>query len=348
MTDIIQKYHGGFKNNFDIIRLILSTSVVLLHFDHLVNNPDVTSVLIYTEIISSYAVKAFFVVSGFVVYMSFDSTQDFKKYFISRLLRLYPAYLVSVLIIASLPLFLSTCNNQDAFNSTWVKYIFANLFFLNFLQPNLPCIFESNFDNALNGSLWTIKIEVMFYAIVPIIYLLIKRFGGFLVLILIYTISMLYTYSMLALAEKSGSDFYTMLAHQLPGQMAYFSTGIFIYLYYKKFSDNLKLLFPISFIPIYFSISPLEPLGLGIIVIALSTASKPHFNLSKLGDISYGIYLFHFPIIQIFLQFNLFNKSPFLLLAASLTTTLIIANISWRFIEKPASKLKIYLYKTVH
>lgn len=340
MIEFQNKYHGGFANNFDCIRLILATSVVFLHFDHLVNDPAVSAVLRYTKFLSGHAVEAFFVVSGFVVFMSYDRARDLRSYVVSRLFRLYPVYLAAILLVGSLPFLLSSCTDQDLFSSAWFKYLAANLMFLNFLQPSLPCVFDANFDKALNGSLWTIKIEVMFYAIVPVLFFLVRRFGGVFILTLTYILSWLYSLGMMKLAERSGSDFYTTLAYQLPGQMTYFSAGVFLYLYYEHFAANQAWLLPLSALLLVFQFPGVAPIALGIIVIAVAVTPKYHVDLTKLGDLSYGVYVFHFPIIQLFLQMHLFEKSRVGLFFAVLAATFFVAFLSSRLIEKPAANLK--------
>lgn len=340
MTEFPHKYHGGFANNFDLIRLILATSVVFLHFDHLVHDPAVSSVLRYTEFLSGRAVDAFFVVSGFVVYMSFDRTPNLKKFAINRFFRLYPAYLAAVLSVALLPLALSSCGGGDLFSPTWWRYLAVNLVFMNFLQNSLPSLFAGNFDNALNGALWTLKIEVMFYAVVPILFYLIRRFGGGLVLALTFVAGLVYSSVLLGLAERSGSGLYTTLAHQLPGQMPYFSVGIFLYLYYERIAAHWLWLVPLALALLVPQLSWTEPVAVGVVVIAAAMGFRTHVNLTKIGDLSYGIYIFHFPIIQVFLQLNLFQGSPLAKFIAVLVTTLVVAFLSSRLVEQPSAKLK--------
>lgn len=339
MIEFPHKYKGGFSNNFDLIRLVLATSVVFLHFDHLVNDPAVSEVLRYTEFLSGRAVKAFFVVSGFVIYMSFDRTRNLKKYAISRVLRLYPAYLAVVLFVALLPFFLTSCEVSDIFSSTWWRYITVNLVFMNFLQDTLPCLFAENFDQALNGSLWTLKIEVMFYAVVPILFCAIRRFGGVKILTLTYVFSLIYSSVLLALAEGSDSTLYTVLAHQLPGQMTYFVVGIFLYLYHQRIAANWPFLVLVSLVLLVPQPSWVEPFALGVLVIAAATAFRYNVSLARLGDLSYGIYIFHFPIIQISLQLHLFEGSALGQFSVVLATTFIAAFLSSRLIEYPSAKL---------
>ena len=71
-----------------------------------------------------------------------------------------------------------------------------------------------------------------------------------------------------------------------------------------------------------------------------ATAPKYHVDLAKLGDLSYGIYVFHFPIIQLFLQLHLFEGSWISLFVAVLATTFVVALLSWRLIERPALALR--------
>ena len=340
MNNFPQRYEGGFDNNFDLVRLVLATSVVFLHFDHLLNQAEASDILQYTEWLSSRAVPAFFVVSGFVVYMSFDRNQDLMKYTVSRFLRLYPAYFVVVTLVALLPLISTTCADAEMFTPTWWRYLVVNLGFANFLQPTLPCVFDANFDQALNGSLWTLKIEVMFYATVPILYYLIRRFGALPILLATFILSLAYHGAMMALLRTTESGIYETLANQLPGQMSYFSIGILLYLYYGDFYRYWKFLVAVGVVLLFLPVLSAEPIGVGLITIAAATVAKKHVDLTKVGDLSYGIYIFHFPIIQLSLQLGLFEGQWVLHFVAILLATFIAAFLSSRLIEIPAMRLK--------
>jgi peptidoglycan/LPS O-acetylase OafA/YrhL len=105
----------------------------------------------------------------------------------------------------------------DYFSLAWLKYVFANLAFLNFLQPTLPGVFNSNNLTAVNGALWTLKIEVMFYLTVPVFVFLFRKLGYFPVLVSSYLLSIAYFEFFSEVAERTGSVFYEQLARQLPG-----------------------------------------------------------------------------------------------------------------------------------
>ena len=57
-------------------------------------------------------------------------------------------------------------------------------------------------------------------------------------------------------------------------------------------------------------------------------------NFGKFGDISYGVYILHFPIIQIFLDEAWFEEDPWLFLSGIIVVTLIGAILMWHFVEK--------------
>jgi peptidoglycan/LPS O-acetylase OafA/YrhL len=65
-------------------------------------------------------------------------------------------------------------------------------------------------------------------------------------------------------------------------------------------------------------------------------------NFGKYGDLSYGIYILHFPVIQWLVSVGLYRESPFGALAATIVVVLTLAFASWHWVEKP------FLRKTSH
>lgn len=154
------------KNNFDGVRIGLALIVV---FAHLATLTQASEFAYFTSIFdSNFAVKGFFAISGFLVAKSYLSSQNLVEYGEKRLRRIYPAYMTSILLGLCIGLISTTLSFSDFIQSPeTIKYIIANLTFLNFIQPTLPGVFEHNFLQALNGSLWTIKVEVMLYFCIP-------------------------------------------------------------------------------------------------------------------------------------------------------------------------------------
>lgn len=147
-------------NNFDLLRFIFAFMVFLVHSHVLSNEKDLTilSVIFSSEI----AVKSFFVVSGFLIFMSYENSSNIRSYLNKRFRRIYPAYFVTIVLCVCLGAFISSFSLQDYFSLKLLKYLICNLFFLNFIQPNLPGLFESNTLQAVNGALWTLKSKCFF------------------------------------------------------------------------------------------------------------------------------------------------------------------------------------------
>jgi len=186
------------ENNFDLLRLLLAMVVCLVHaaelsgFEALRGLPGILS--------SKVAVQAFFVVSGFLIVMSYERSSSLTSYASKRLRRIYPAYFTIVMLCALGLVSVSQQPLQEYFSLAWLKYLTANLTFLNFLQSTLPGVFESNRMASVNGALWTLKIEVMFYVAVPLIVYCLRRFHRLSLLVLIYCFSVAYVELMMATA----------------------------------------------------------------------------------------------------------------------------------------------------
>ena len=156
-------------NNFDILRLILAILVYFAHWN-ILTSQDISNQLFH---LSGYAVHMFFIVSGFLIFWSFDADQNKKHFYIKRFFRIFPLY--AFLIILQTLFFIGF---SDGSTFEVIKYFIANIIFLNFLAPSVGSTLSSLEVNAINGSLWTLKNEVVFYLIVPLLFMFYKKWGG--------------------------------------------------------------------------------------------------------------------------------------------------------------------------
>jgi peptidoglycan/LPS O-acetylase OafA/YrhL len=125
--------------------------IVLLVHSHAISGQAELSFVSYLS--SGLAVKSFFVISGFLITMSYEQTNNIQLYLSKRLRRILPAYVFVVAVSAFGLALLSNMPLNEYFSLSWVKYLVSNLLFLNFLQPTLPGVFENNPLPAVNGAL---------------------------------------------------------------------------------------------------------------------------------------------------------------------------------------------------
>jgi peptidoglycan/LPS O-acetylase OafA/YrhL len=323
------------RNNFDLLRLLFASVVCVVHAQQLSAMSELTWVT--WALSSTTAVKAFFVVSGYLIFMSYDRSSSIGSYAQKRVRRIYPAYFTVIALCAFGFAVVSQNSLSEYFSGAWFKYVAANLVFLNFAKQDLPGVFDANKLQAVNGALWTLKIEVMFYISVPIFAYAFKRFGRVRSLVLFYFLSISYAFFCSQLAEMTGRPLYEELRRQLPGQLSYFLAGAFYYFYASELKPYmLRLAFGalvVSGIPFVYAIDVLEPFALATLVIFAATY-KPLGNFGKYGDFSYGVYILHFPIIQLLIQQGMLQDSPQLFLLAVLCFTGIGAVALWHLVEK--------------
>ncbi len=327
-------------NCFDFLRFLFALIVVVGHLIVLTDIPQWQpyKVLFNTTI----SVTGFFVISGFLITQSYTCSSSLSNYFTKRIKRLLPAYYIVVLVCAISLVGLSTYTPQEYFtHPQWLRYLLANMSFMNFLQPCLPGVFENNPAMcAVNGALWTLKIEVMFYLLLPlIIWGLHKVTKKWIILSILYVLSVLYNNILLELYQQSGINMFEILARQLPGYLSYFIVGMAIYYYKPWFVEHKNILIIpallITCFEWYMAFDWLLPFAFGIVVL-WNAFSIPVLNkFGRHGDISYGIYIYHCPIIQTFIALGIFSFMN-LWLGAMLTIILILALgfLSWHGIEK--------------
>ena len=326
------------RNNFDLLRFVFAFIVFVYHVHVLSARPELAGLSRWFS--AEFAVESFFVVSGFLVFMSYENSRTVGDYFAKRARRIYPAYFAVVVIAALGGALITTLPASEYFSAEWLRYVGANLAFLNFVAPNLPGVFQSNPWHAVNGALWTLKIEVMFYFVVPAIAIVCARLGRVRVLAALYVLSVGYALWMGYLGSTTGRELYVQLGRQLPGQLSYFLAGAACFYFSDAFRRHWWWSVPLALILLLVPLphtldAALEPAALGVFVSYLAVGTRYLGNFGRFGDFSYGIYIIHFPVLQALVAFGVFGASAYLGLGIATVLVLVLAFASWHLVEKP-------------
>lgn len=346
-------------NNFDGIRLFASIQVLLIHAsEHLhVIYPQLGKLLI--SVLRFFpGVPVFFTISGFLIMWSYDrNKKTLLRFYYNRLLRIYPALWVCLIVTVLILLGFHVLAPADLYTKEMIFWVMTQASFLQFYTPSLLRGFGVG---TPNGSLWTISLELQFYVLVPLLSWIIistkKRFLHYVYTLGIIALSVL-TY---AYANCLGED--TML-HKLMGvfilpYLYNFIFGVLIYkhwnvlqqfllgkggywllfylLYSFVFSWGFKLYTP-SYWPNPFGF--IANLILAFTMISLAyTATSCSDIILKRNDFSYGIYIYHMLVVNVFVSLG--YTGSMLYVASVFFITLLAAVLSWFLIERNALKFK--------
>jgi peptidoglycan/LPS O-acetylase OafA/YrhL len=341
------------SNNFDLIRLFAALQVVVWHLRHY-QDLTVPQQPIFDIIKYFPGVVVFFVISGFLIFASFDRNSDLVQYYKNRLLRIFPALWVAFFITFAL---VYSAGYSAGSPLASLKWMAAQL---TVFQNYLPAGIKAYTNHPPNPSLWTIPIEFTFYVFVPVLFWFIKKtkvISMTALIVIFIVLSYALNYFLLTIRGVN-KPLFSALDKNLFPYLFYFLLGALSYLHFDKLKRlyNGKGFYWLAFYLIYvFVVGAYLDLyeqeyyvnGFGLIgVIILSQAvislayTFPNVSRSLLkgNDISYGVYLYHMIIISLFNRngYNADNSTffPVLLL------TIVTAFLSWIFVEKPALTLK--------
>ncbi len=337
-------------NNFNLLRLIAAILVLFSHsFPISGNNLSEWLEGVSHEFISfgDLAVFCFFVISGYLITGSMISRGNPVDYFISRILRIFPGLIASVLfctfivgaLATSLPL-------KTYFSDPHVYHNMINNMFLWNITFTLPGVFAHNlYPDAVNGSLWTLPTEFMLYILIGLLgtlKILSSRYNAsyFILFFLILPFFSMTTHKYLT--------YYFFIPYAIPHilpAILCFGLGSLFYLWREKIVLHWSIL--LILICLTFSLRHnfrefnflfYLTVTYAVFWFAYHPKMKVH-RITQWGDFSYGIYIYAFPVQQT-LMYYLKTSSPLGLFLLALPITLLLAVLSWHFIEKPALGLK--------
>jgi len=321
-------------NRFDFLRLLFASLVVVYHGVFL---SSMAGANLEAQLgrLAEISIQGFFIISGMLVYGSLQNSKNISDYAAKRVRRLYPAYAVVILVPALISLVLGGGFAQVG------KYVGANLLFLNFLEPTLPGLFEGQRSFVVNGALWTLKIEVMFYMSLPILgWVLAKldqaglKMAKWGVLVMIYGCAEIWR----SVVPHMDIPYAAQLARQLPGQMSFFVVGMMLWILRDTLKAHLfacglagLICFGLSLLP---NFEFLRAVGLGGLVFVLAYAPGPKLNAARFGDLSYGVYITHFPIINALVAAGIFAGASWQGVGLAVLLVLAASLAMWHLVEK--------------
>jgi peptidoglycan/LPS O-acetylase OafA/YrhL len=347
-------------NNFDLIRLLAALQVAFHHLlEQLKVEPSgfiITS--IYKITLLFPGVPIFFFISGFLISKSYENTPRLPSYAKNRILRIYPALIFCVMLSIISVLLSGYFNVIEIPIAKFIFWIFSQITIPGFYNPDFMRGYGAG---VLDGPVWTISVELQLYILVPIIYILVARLKKdlnriIIILVIIFAI-INYTYSLVHDNEIIRKEvWFKLIGLSFLPWFYMFLLGVLFQINFIRIYNYLndKLIYPLGiYLLIYYPlheiysirggnlVNPLIFLLLSMVVFSFAYSYKNISNkLIKHNDISYGIYLYHMPVCNWFINIGWLHNVVYVLISIVLSS--IFSYISWIVVEKPALLLKKY------
>jgi peptidoglycan/LPS O-acetylase OafA/YrhL len=335
-------------NNFNLIRLVAALQVLavhaLNHFDY--EGPLVTALKVVP------GVPTFFFISGFLICTSYRRMREQGNlaFFTNRFLRIYPALWVCVAVSTIAVALTGYYADREIAPQRFVLWLLGQTTFFQFYNPDFMRPFGVG---VLNGALWTISVELQFYLLSPILFYLLENKRRILAIVFGLSLAL----NLYLRGYLDWSQMYMKLIYVSFAPWIYIFLLGFAAAYFDRITESIKriryrVLLPAYLLSMIFvgtyamnatnAINPISIAILGALILKVSTTALPvPQKLARFvakSDFSYGLYLYHMPVINllIFLGWSTGGIDIMLAFAA----TMLAATLSWYLVEKPALRHK--------
>lgn len=326
------------RNSLNFLRLVLATAVIVSHARPLGGfgrDPEIAN-----QALGTWAVMGFFAISGYLIASSRAHT-DLVGFFVRRVLRIYPGFLVCIVLVAFAFAPLSTVWGHGSYSlSSGADYVMHNGL-LKVEQPGIAHTLSNvPYANAWDGSLWTLFYEFSCYVVVGLLLSVAMRYWRTLVVIAFVVFAVSGQYSVHHSLPSVAANFFALAPP--------FFAGALVYLFGDHIPFDWRLgAASIVALPVATQFHLMPTVGavaagyaylfLGIVL--------PFHAIGRRNDISYGVYIYAFPVQQTLVLLH-FNRHGWALYAlVSIAATVPFAMASWFVIERNAMSLKRRLWK---
>ena len=313
-------------------------------------------------------VDVFFVISGFVITYKItgeikDSRFSIVGFYSDRIKRLVPLYALVAYTTSVAAVFFLTPQELISFGKALLS---ASTFVSNLYYWRTLDYFEAGQTSNPLLHTWSLSVEWQFYFLFPLAFSLVYRHArGRLILLMVIAIVLSATISELALARHQSFSFYL-----LPTRMFELLIGAIIAVAYS--ANGLPRNSSVMFQPIFSTLtlwiglvglafqvatnafgSPFPGVNAFVVAILSSailigllsqnaTGEKLFTNtlFKHLGFISYGLYLWHYPLLELTRLISFEGLSPSIFWIVYATALLAVAELSGQLIERPIWRMK--------
>jgi peptidoglycan/LPS O-acetylase OafA/YrhL len=333
------------NNNFDFLRFLFALFVVISHA-YPISGGNESSQWVYQMsngqiVLAQLGLSGFFIISGYFIFQSLQRSESLLGYFKKRYLRLFPALFVVLLLAVLLSPLVYESDVPFFENKEVYTYLPYNLT-LYFFQSGIKGIFDTNVYHAINGSLWTIRYEFSLYIAIGLLFFFRKNIKVVRALLILVFVIMMITYNFFN-ERFRGSSILGMQGYHILNLGTFFICGsLLAAIQLEKIKSNLLLIIVcvVFLLSIHFNFhSSIKHIVFPILVLLIGFTPLPFFStFGKIGDMSYGIYIYSFPVQQTLMYFFKFNT--YQLMAYSMIISIMFGYLSWHFIEKKALRYK--------
>jgi len=353
------------RNNFDFLRFLFASLVLFYHCFPLLQGDEPRPVGLGEQVATlagGSSVNFFFVISGFLVTMSWQRSQGSaaradsqgnRAYLRKRILRIYPGFLLASAACA----FAAGPLGADSAALYWHHFKFLKFALYLFLLPadvvgpDMAHVFTHlPYSGVINGSFWTLRYEFEMYLLVAALgsLSLFQRGRGVWVGLLFLLLYALFVVSQTALFTVVPDREVPWVGNPVKWLRlsVCFLSGVVFYLYRDRIPAS-PILFGVSLLLLLLAGRRTEWFSAALPICGTYTLFSVAFHkdirlqrFAHYGDFSYGMYLYAFPIQQLLILHFAAALTPYWLFAAAFPLTLLCAAVSWHLVERPCLALK--------
>ncbi len=327
------------RNNFDLIRLVLAGMVAVAH-----------GIVMRTghqpyfgiSTLGDFALDGFFILSGFLVVRSWLSLGNFWRYAWHRFLRIMPAYWVCLLVLAFVVAPTALALEGRPLTELWtapdsaIRFVEVNLG-LNVFTYEIASIFAHNPNPLIvDGSLWTLILEAGCYVVLAVLGLIgVLRKRTWVIpafALVLWMLATLYDFGV-----------YVGIGDNTLRMLMLFLIGASIYLYADRVPMRawLAVAAAVVFVASVALLTNYRMVGaVPLAYLLIYCAAGLRWNLRLRTDLSYGVYIYHWPIEQLLMLTVVAQLPTPAFVLVGLVLIVPVALASWYGIERRALRRK--------
>jgi len=335
-------------NNFDLLRLLAALQVAVVHSIGFLKPTGYFARLLEAGLDRFPGVPIFFVISGVLISKSYERSDSLRDYLRNRCLRIFPALWVCLVVGVAVILALGVGSFGRITTPDWLLWWARQMSIFQGFKP----AFLEPLSTGLNGSLWTIPVELEFYIVLPALYgiLRLRRRLGNMRLLAIALASLAVQLLIVSGHRSVGqARAYSLLQVTLAPYLWMFLAGLSIQRNWSTVRGwlvgrahwwglgYLLLCVAAGWLRVGTGGNNMSPVFLlplaGLIVSLAMSAPQLSDRILRHHDVSYGLYLYHMLVINLLV--GLAAPSGWASIAAAIIVSLGLAALSWTLIEKP-------------